>query len=323
MKTNKEHSGVDYLYCILGFARADYLKQLVGQIRNIEPERRILIFIDGDPGFNPRITRANSEARETAAVLGADPLTTILEFPKSNLGTKAALRHLLSEAFKICKNVVYIEDDLRLTENPSQFLQNVFKQLETHDDIAFGNLYTRYDHNLEKKGNYIRLSRWPELWGLIITEDKFRALWTSDVQSKASLKLILNAWRMKNFDSILGKITNKYFLKNWVFKFMRAAQSPFAWDTYLHQQLWVTDSRVALPTHSFVEDRGTDWSSISQSKISVLVVRCLKEHTYLSPEDSASFECSWCEYSSYLKNLNVPNRFKLLFAFVLKSFSRF
>jgi len=315
----------DYVYCILGFARPDYLSDLVSQIRSYDPTRNIIILVDADPGSNPEISKANDSAQRMALLLSEEKLVRVIEKPVINLGTREALRLLLDEGFLIAPNIVYIEDDLRLTRNPTAFIHRVLCLLHSSDKLAFGTLYSRYTHSLSDGKDHIRISRWPELWGLVMSKRGYQEMQTQSKNSDLAVHSWLAKWYRDNYGRFLAVISRRVFLRTWVSKFERASGSRYAWDTVLHKITWFNDSLAALPEVSLLEDRGVDWTSISQSKRRIDSYHCVippKEVNFKNPENSYLF-CKWCDLRANIEFLFISSKLKHLLLKCLSTFLKF
>jgi hypothetical protein len=316
---------LDFVYCILSFARSEYLRDLVKQIRDTDPHRKILILVDSDPLTSIELSIANAYTYEIATQLGMDPLIQVIDRPNENLGTKKALKRLIHEGFLLSPNIVYIEDDLRLVRNPVPYIQDVLKFLHESDEIGFGTLYSRYQHVDHKSPDAIRLSRWPELWGLIISQEKFEMLNPFDEDNPIELKSWLRIWHEKNFSQRIAIFTRRYFVRTWTSKFNRACKNRHAWDTIFHKQLWASDCLAALPSVSLVEDRGIDWTSVSRTKEVPITNLCtsLSQTRFNSPEGKNIYFCNFCELSVYIGRISISRRIRWILITAIKTFSKF
>lgn len=315
----------DFIYCVLAFARSEYLRDLVKQIRDYDPHRKILILVDSDSSTNIELSEANTQTLKIATQLSVDPLIEVVDHPSENLGTKKALKKLIYEGFKHSPNLVYIEDDLRLLRNPVPYIQYVLKCLDESEEIGFGTLYSRFQHDIDTSPDAIRLSRWPELWGLIISQEKFNLLNPFDQDNPFELKTWLKLWHKKNFSQPIAIWTRRYFINTWTSKFVRARENRHAWDTIFHKQLWASDCLAALPTISLVKDRGIDWTSITKTKVESGTNLCtgLSQSTLCSFSEKNLYHCNLCELIVYIEKISISRRVRWVLLTVVQSFSKF
>ena len=313
-----------YVYCVLTFSRPKYLSDLVTQIHDFDPLSKVLILVDGDPQTNLEITKANIAALECSIRLNSQPYVELIQHSGRNMGTKEALDLLIREGFKYANNVVYIEDDLVLTRSPIPFIKASISFMGANKNVRFATLFSRRVHPLSQTPDDMRISVWPELWGLIISKDNYGQLMAFD-SSEVDVETFLNDWHKINYNTLLGKISSSYFTKNWIFKFGKAATSRFAWDTILHRQLWANQGKVILPSKSLVSDRGVDWTSISHTKQDSTPIFChSKIHSGSGNKFlNGFFICNKCEKIRYIENLALPRKIRTTILMLSQSFSKF
>ena len=296
----------DYVYCILGFARPEKMNDCVVSINKFDPGARIYVCIDICTDQTSDFLNDNQRLINLASDLKSQHLIIDYRVTQSNLKTKAAANFALEWVFGIAKNVVLLEDDLILISQPSNYINSVLSLMDSRRDCAMATLFSAKRHSVElfQSSPQLRLTRWPIMWGIILTKthysqmrlflDSFPISGVPDVVNRFS-KRFLNSW--------IARIFRKRFVRTWTFKFNKAFASEIAWDTQWHFGLWAKDFFALSPAISILHDTGVDYSSVSPGKQTVVQSDCLSQWVYVV--DNLGF-CRGCEKIRELDNRVLP-----------------
>lgn len=292
-----------YAYCVTGFARPVKVRQCIESILRLDANAPILLFIDRATESAPEITDANkiliSKCNEWK--LAGD----ILDFRVSdiNLVTKRACYEALDWSLGQFEFVVLIEDDLRLTSDPRKYLENSILIMEDDPTIGMACLYASRNH-LARYESEVRVTRWPEMWGNLISRNQFFEI--STYVSELHSRQIQNAVQKYSNETAVGylsRIFHKRFKETWEFKYTNARASKYAWDTEWQLGLWALDKFALAPQVSLVEDTGVDISSVSPFKVDTATSIC-NYPVYLSRQDLRL--CRSCETRREHQNQTIP-----------------
>lgn len=307
----------EFVFAILAFGRPAELMRLVNEILGFFPSAKIVLLVDAYLGLDNSIVKANIDTIAHGRYLLNKGLITDLILPSTNLQTKAALELLIRTSFKYSKNCIYIEDDLSLVKNPSEYLNFCFDQFENSDDLAFSTLYTSRTHS-RSASKIGRATSWPESWGFVITEKNFTLLQKQISKGRAFGvgKCELSDFMMQLSLSTMTRLFFIRFRSVWLYKFNKAVQSPTAWDTEYHYALWALKMKSIAPITNYVEDQGLHFTSISLNK------RLRKTHDCKSKLQNSSLQnlelakamlCTRCEVALAKRNyMFLPRVFRRL-----------
>ena len=260
-------------FSILAFARPEGLLMCVQSIERYAPGIPIVISIDTFLGDDEYLTLKNLETIEVATKLLKEGKIVGLFVSSSNLKTKRAWVWSMENSFTYFEHSIYFEDDLRLLSRPNDYLESYLSPMAKGDRNFIATLYSSRVHT---KGNWTSgFSVWPELWGVIMSEEIFTQFqnFSDASHSEDSIKVSIVRWGEKNLTPF-GKVFKAKILRFWSWKFQKALLSDTAWDTSLHYFIWNQDIPVMIPRTELVKDTGVDFTSVSKAKVIKEVKNC-------------------------------------------------
>lgn len=294
-----------YAYLILSFARPEKLMSCIRSIKIHDPTIPIFLCVDICDDVHSPFYKANQELIALGKNLVQLGEIAAFTYTPSNLRTKAAANFALNWAFKFHENVVFMEDDLKIEINPHSFILNAIVEM-ANPQIGMSTLYTRSSHRQNAFGQSLdfRLTRWPIMWGFILSKNKYEKIaeslsgWSDREYLDLAIDYVDNSSSSK-----LTKLFRNRFISSWGFKYRNAHRSDTAWDTEWQSGLWKLNLFAVVPIHSFLRDTGVDESSVSQNKSFWETVFC--------PGDwgnsfSNHFICNRCERVREHENKTIP-----------------
>ena len=286
-----------------GFARPAKVRECIESIIRLDANAPILLFVDR---ANESSTEIATENKKLISKCGEWKLAgDILDFKVSdtNLVTKRACYAALDWSLEQFEFVVLIEDDLLLTLNPREYLENSINLMEGDSAIGMACLYASRNH-LARFESEVRVTRWPEMWGNLISRNRFSEISTyvSKLQSQ-QIRNAVHKYTNENLMGYLSRIFHKRFQEAWEFKYTKARASKYAWDTEWQLGLWSLGKVALAPQVSLVEDTGVDISSVSPLKVDTATLAC-NFSVFLTRQDLRL--CRSCETRREHQNHTIP-----------------
>ena len=296
----------EYVYCILGFARPEKLSDCIASINKFDPGSRIYVCIDICTDRTSVFFKDNRRLIDLASELKSQSLIIDYRVTQANFKTKAAANFALDWVFGMEKNIVLLEDDLILVSQPSNYITSALSLMGSRGDCAMATLFSSKRHSVElsKSSPQLRLTRWPIMWGIILTKTRYSEMRLFlDSFPISGVPDVVNRFSRRSLNSWLARVFRKRFVHTWTFKFNKAFASETAWDTQWHFGLWAKDYFALSPAISILQDTGVDYSSVSPGKQAVVQSEC--ESKWVHVIDNLGF-CRGCEKIRELDNRVLP-----------------
>lgn len=251
----------DFGVGILCFLRPKYLVDRVKEINRHLPGKRIVILIDKYSGENSLLKELNREVFEVSQSLHRSGSIAQVIHPTSNLGVKRAFFELGRAVVKDGDHFLYIEDDIRIKKDPSNFLVNCVEKFEEDSNVVLATLFdtTRHIPNSHLK-EAIRQTLFPKMWGVLVKRSFLCSFENTEEFDPDSIEKLVS--RFEFSDSSL----EKEIVDIWEWKMKKSLSSNTAWDTNLQYFMWNKRFRALAPDKKYVRDLGTDNTSVSNRK---------------------------------------------------------
>jgi hypothetical protein len=295
----------NYAYCVLAFARPAKVLNCVNSIRSNDPRTPILLFVDFAVDCSLEVLNRNRELVQLCATWKSEGLIDDFMVANENLVTKNACYTSLQWGLKEFDYIALIEDDLIMNINSQEYIQSAIIKMEGDSKIGMACLYTSRNHSFIKKET-TRLTLWPEMWGSLIGRRQFNEIFgfisksTSEHVDKA-----VHHFSIHFLKSNLSKFFQSRFRSTWMFKYTKARNSLYAWDTEWQFALWALKLYSIAPLISLVRDTGTDFTSVSPNKKDTESFECRK---YLPIEHNGNILCRTCERRREHQNNCLPSK---------------
>ena len=235
-----------------------------------------MVYVDKLQTQDLHLGEAQIEVIENCRSLFASQKIHQFKISEFNFGTKQAFWNLLEWGFEGSQNVIYLEDDLVLIDDPTEYIKQALAILNTSQDHALACLFSRTIHS-SPSGNLSRTSSWPELWGVLIPRLEYQELnQLRNSLNKSDVRDTVRRFSRNELAGILTKLLRKRFENIWFYKYSKSLSSLYAWDTELQLILWKQNRKVLLPLKPLLADTGVDPTSISQGKLAVGTVACTR-----------------------------------------------
>jgi hypothetical protein len=288
------------------FARPEKLRECIVSISKFDPGARVYVCIDICTDQSSVFFNDNRRLIDVASSLKSQHLIIDYRVTETNLKTKAAANFAFEWVFGISKNVVLLEDDLILISQPSNYIKSALSLMNSRTDCAMATLYSSKRHSvgLSQSSPQLRLTRWPIMWGIILTETHYSQMrFFLDSFLVNGVPEVVHRFSRQSLNSWLARVFRGRFVATWTFKFKKAFASETAWDTQWHFGLWAKDFFALSPAISILQDTGVDYSSVSPKKLAVAQSECVNEWVYVV--DNLGF-CRGCEKIRELDNRVLP-----------------
>jgi hypothetical protein len=241
----------DIAIAISGFLRPKLLLDNLNNCRNLFPNSPIYVLIDRYDQDDENLMKLNRDSMKIVQAY-KDGVQLIFE-PTENLGIKCVANELISHCLNRHEYVIFLEDDLFLTDNCYEEIVLACKLLDDNVRFAFATLYSLFSHNSSTE---IWLStKWPRMWGVLLRRENFRNF--------LEFKNSIPSDRFQLLATCRNKLILSEFERVWRWKFTKARESKHAFDTSLMEILWASPFRVLTPVNSLTTDRGGGLNSFS------------------------------------------------------------
>ncbi len=290
-------------FVILGYSRPSRLRKVIESIHNFVDEPKILVYIDKTKMTAP-LAEVEAQARVLSVCEDSKNLRLIQDYRISteNQGTKLSYFACFDWGFTNSDNVLLLEDDMILIENPSFFVQSSLKFFESDRSIGMSVLYANFNHGARDKR--LQITNWPIMWGVLINSRNYSYIHDFLIKTDGgNIEEIVSRFAKGELRSRLQSLFFRRFEKTWQFKYSKALESRTAWDTQWQFALWGLRLKTLVPHRSLIGDLGADEFSVSASrqKKEPSICRSLVRYSV-----GSHFYCSACEGFREVQNFSLP-----------------
>jgi len=272
----------------------------------MDPHAPILLFVDRATDGSPEILAANNKLISSCSEWKTAGIILEFKVSDSNLVTKNTCYTALEWSFTQFDFVVLIEDDLKLISDPCEYLNESMLLMGKDSTIGMACLYSSRNH-LVQNSSGVRITKWPEMWGNLISRSQFREISThTSMLDEERTRIAVERFSSDSCLGILSRIFHKRFQKTWKFKYAKALTSKFAWDTEWQLGLWSLGKYALAPQESLVADTGVDMSSVSPLKGDTSTLKC--NFQFFTSRQGLPL-CRSCETRREHQNHTIPERF--------------
>lgn len=248
---------------VLCFLRPSYLLQRVDEIQSHLPKSPITVLVDKYAGSDQQLIHRNTQVLAESERLRRRGKITKVITKNENVGVKKAFLELNRAVLEESDFSLYIEDDLKLKRDPSQFLTRCTKMMRDNDRIAIACLYDSIFHFSPSRNTIPtpRLTYFPKMWGVLSRKEIFQSQSEEFIDISSSVDNIFSKFDLHGINS-LSKLSS-----TWKWKMAKALQSKTAWDTELQLRIWSRNMMCIAPDRNYVRDLGTDETSVSRRRL--------------------------------------------------------
>ena len=287
---------------ILCFMRPKYLLQRVCEIQSYLPNSPITVLVDKYVGPSPEKLNLNNLVRIEATKLQLQGIISNVIFKDENIGVKRAFSELSFAVLSNKEFFLYIEDDLKLLSDPTDYLNQCVEKLKYDNSVAMACLYDSTFHIFKpRRSEYsLRNSYFPKMWGVLLGRNLLQNPQEKSPEIKIAVQNVMSKFEFDNL-----KLANSLSTV-WESKMNRALKSNSAWDTELQLRLWSRNASCITPDRNFVRDLGTDETSVSKKRV-VLPY----PHFPSFQKNSGYLFCSRCESWGVTRYADRRDRLRL------------
>lgn len=290
----------------------------INSIHKFVESPRILIYIDrAGEGATFSEIAAQSEVIAECEVSVNSGLIQDYKVSDSNQGTKASYFASFAWGFKWSDNVVLLEDDMILIEDPANFIDTSIKVFESDKTVGMAVLFANFNHASSE--DLEQITNWPIMWGVLLNSHNFSFI--SSYLAGPHMNDVANVvsrFARQNLKCRFQKVFKTRFERTWQFKYSRALESRTAWDTQWQFALWGLGMKTLVPKRTLIGDLGVDNFSVSATRVKMEPRRCksLVKH-YVG----STYYCRACESFREIQNFSLPgilSRNRILNAMLLR-----
>ena len=248
---------------VLCFLRPNYLLQRVEEIQTYLPKSPITVLVDRYAGSNQELIQRNNQVLIESARLQRKGKITKVITKSENVGVKNAFLELNLAVLEENEFSLYIEDDLRLKHDPSQFLSECTTMMRANEKIAIACLYDSIFHfpQFRNTESTPRLTYFPKMWGVLSRIEIFHIQSEELIDISSTVDEVFSKFELCRINSASG------LASTWKWKMAKAIQSKSAWDTELQLRIWSRNMTCIAPDRNYVLDLGTDDTSVSRRRL--------------------------------------------------------
>jgi len=276
---------------LFGYNRPLHLHKAIEALKkNPEsPDTDLFVFIDG-PKDNDQATDAIHKCRDLAlSISGFKNVTTHIQ--GENLGLAASIRFGISKVLESSDSIIVVEDDIILSPNGLQFLNEGLLRYEQEAQISS---IHAYQYPIREKFDECVLLRGADCWGWATWKDR---------------------WAATSFDSM--KLRNQIIEQSLGFQFDLDGSMQYlamldnqtkgeidSWAICWHASMFLQNRFTVFPPKPLAENIGTDGSGSHASDRDIFKVLVSQDTKWVFPnkiEESTSYRHSMIEF--YRENM--------------------
>jgi hypothetical protein len=276
---------------------------VINSIHNFIDKPRILVYID-KAGVGAPCGEISAQAEVFAVCEEGKNNGLILDYKisDSNQGTKRSYFTCFNWGYMNSENVVLLEDDMILIEDPSAFIETSIKVFESDNSVGMAVLFANFNHPSTEYSNQI--TNWPIMWGVLLNKKNYSYICDYlDKVGETEIDEVVSRFAKEKIIGNLQSIFRKRFEHTWRFKYSRALESRTAWDTQWQFALWGTQMNTLIPGHSFIDDLGIDEFSVSTARKRMDPTDC---RSVIRQSVGSKYYCSACEIFREVQNSSLP-----------------
>jgi hypothetical protein len=290
----------------------------IDSIHRFVESPRILVFIDraGEGAPSGEIA-AQAEVIAECEVSANSGLIQDYKVSDSNQGTKASYFASFTWGFDWSENVVLLEDDMILIEDPASFIDASINVFESDNNVGMAVLFANFNHTSTEELEQI--TNWPIMWGVLLNSHNYSFI--SSYLAGTNLNDVVDVvsrFARQELKCRFQRVFKSRFEKTWRFKYSRALESRTAWDTQWQFALWGLSIKTLVPRRTLIGDLGVDNFSVSATRVKMEPRSC--KSLFKHYVDSMYY-CRACESFREIQNFSLPgvlSRNRILNALLLR-----
>ena len=290
-------------FVILAYSRPSRLIGVIDSIHKFIDQPKILVYIDKAKANAPssEIT-AQVEVISVCKDSKGRGLIQDYKLSAANQGTKVSYFECFDWGFTESDNVLLLEDDMIIIEDPKAFIGSSLTLFGVDRSIGMAVLFANFNHN--QPSNSAQITNWPIMWGVLLNSRSYSFIKNFiGMTSEGDVEEIVSRFSKTELRGTLQSIFYRRFIKTWVFKYSRALESRTAWDTQWQFALWGLQLKTLVPSRSLVGDLGVDEYSVSTTRKKMEPAVCASLIRHLV---APYYYCRACESYREVQNFSLP-----------------
>lgn len=277
----------------------------INSIHKFVESPRILIYIDrASENAAPGEIAAQAEVIAECEVSANSGLIQDYKLSDSNQGTKASYFACFTWGFDWSENVVLLEDDMILIEDPTSFIEASIKVFESDNTVGMAVLFANFNHASTEE--FEQITNWPIMWGVLLNSHNYSFI-SSYLAGPDMYDVVdvVSQFAKQELKCRFQRVFRSRFEKTWRFKYSRALESRTAWDTQWQFALWGLSMTTLVPGRTLIGDLGVDNFSVSATRVKMEPRSC---KSLFKRYVNSTYYCRACESFREVQNFSLPRR---------------